>query len=129
MPQTIQEVALIADSGVKDRIFPDRTGSGRTEWTNGHCHHSGFTVTLGPNTVVPYTFNGVLYNIDYNSQQEGNSLTRPSYAVLTSRSFHGGLVNVCLMDGSVQSINNNIAVPIWRALGTRAMADNSEIEQ
>jgi hypothetical protein len=33
------------------------------------------------------------------------------------------------MDGSVQSINNNIAVPIWRALGTRAMADNSEIEQ
>jgi len=129
MPQTIQEVALIADSGVKDRILPDRTGTGRTEWTNGHCHHSGFTVTLGPNTVVPYTFNGVLYNIDYNSQQEGNSLTRPSYAVLTSRSFHGGLVNVCLMDGSVQSINNNIALPIWRALGTRAQADHSEIDQ
>lgn len=128
MPQTIQEVAIIADSGVKDRIFPDRTGSGRTEWTNGHSHHSGFTVTLGPNTVVPYSFNGVLYNIDYNSQQEGGSTTRASYAVLTSRSFHAGLVNVCLMDGSVQSINSTIAIPIWRALGTRAQADNPEID-
>ena len=127
MPQTIQEVAIIADSGVKDRIFPDRTGSGRTEWTNGHSHHSGFTVTLGPNTVVPYTFNGVLYNIDYNSQQEGASTTRASYAVLTSRSFHAGLVNVCLMDGSVQSVNSAIDLSIWRALGTRAQSDSSEL--
>jgi prepilin-type N-terminal cleavage/methylation domain-containing protein len=127
MPQTIQEVAIIADSGVKDRIFPDRTGSGRTEWTNGHSHHSGFTVTLGPNTVVPYTYNGVLYNIDYNSQQEGASTTRASYAVLTSRSFHAGLVNVCLMDGSVQSINSAIDLAIWRALGTRAQSDSSEL--
>lgn len=128
MPQTIQEVAVIANSGVKDRIFPDRTGSGRTEWTNGHCHHSGFTVTLGPNTVVPFTFNGILYNIDYNSQQEGASTTRPSYAVLTSRSWHTGMVHVCLMDGSVQPINNHIDLQVWRALGTRAQADYSEIE-
>ncbi|MBM3963512.1 MAG: DUF1559 domain-containing protein [Planctomycetes bacterium] len=129
MPQTIQEVAVIANSGLKDRIFPDRTGTGRTEWTNGHSHHSGFTVTLGPNTVVPFTFNGVVYNIDYNSQQEGSSATRPSYGVLTSRSWHGGLVHVCLMDGSVQPINNNIDIRIWRALGTRAEADSSELEQ
>jgi len=129
MPQTIQEVAVIANSGLKDRILPDRTGTGRTEWTNGHSHHSGFTVTLGPNTVVPFTFNGVVYNIDYNSQQEGSSTTRPSYGVLTSRSWHGGLVHVCLMDGSVQPINNNIDLRIWRALGTRAEADSSELEQ
>jgi hypothetical protein len=128
MPTTIAEVAAIADSGRKDRIFPDGTGTGHCEWTNGHAHHSGFTVTLGPNTVVPYVYNGVKYNIDYNSQAEGQSTTRPSYAVLTSRSHHGGLVNSCLMDGSVQTISNNIDVQVWQALGTRAKADRSEID-
>jgi len=128
MPTTIAEVAAIADSGRKDRIFPDGTGTGHCEWTRGHAHHSGFTVTMGPNTVVPFMFNGVRYNIDYNSQAEGQSTTRPSYAVLTSRSWHGGLVNSCLMDGSVQSINNNIDLQIWQALGTRAKADRSDID-
>jgi prepilin-type N-terminal cleavage/methylation domain-containing protein len=128
MPATIAEVAAIADSGRKDRIFPDGTGTGHCEWTNGHAHHSGFTVTLGPNTVVPFMFNGVRYNIDYNSQAEGQSTTRPSYAVLTSRSWHSGLVNSCLMDGSVQSINNNIDLQVWQALGTRAKADRSDID-
>jgi len=128
MPTSVAEVAAIADTGRKDRIFPDRTGTGHCEWTNSHSHHSGFTVTLGPNTVVPYSYAGVLYNIDYNSQQEGASTTRPSYAVLTSRSWHSGLVNSCLMDGSVQSINNNIDLQIWQALGTRAKADRSDLE-
>ena len=128
MPTTVAEVAAIADTGRKDRIFPDGTGSGHTEWTNGHSHHSGFTVTLPPNTVVPYMYNGVKYNIDYNSQQEGASTTRPSYAVLTSRSWHGGLVHSCLMDGSVQATSSNIDIRVWQALGTRAMGDRSEQE-
>ena len=128
MPRTIAEVATIADSGRKDRLFPDGTGTGRCEWTNSHAHHSGFTVTLGPNTVVPYLYNGVMYNIDYNSQAEGSSSTRPSYAVLTSRSWHAGLVNCCMMDGSVQSIQNTIDVQVWQALGTRARSDRSDID-
>lgn len=123
MPQTPAEVAVVADSGVKDRIFPDGTGSGRTEWTNGHAHHSGFTVTLAPNTKVDYVFNGVKYNIDFNSRAEGSNLTRATYAVLTSRSFHGSLVNAGMMDGSVHSISNSVELKVWRALGTR---DNGE---
>lgn len=128
MPTSVAEVATIAESGRKDRLFADGTGTGHCEWTTGHAHHSGFTVTLGPNTLVPYVYNGIRYNIDYNSQQEGASTTRPSYAVLTSRSWHSGLVNSCLMDGSVQSINNNIDLQIWQALGTRAKADRSDLE-
>lgn len=128
MPQTPAEVAVIADTGLKDRIFPDRTGTGHTEWTNGHSHHSGFTVTLAPNTKVPYVYNGVTYNIDFNSRQEGSSTTRPSYCVLTSRSWHGSLVNVCMMDGSVQTVSNSIQLSIWRALGTRAGAEIAELE-
>jgi prepilin-type processing-associated H-X9-DG protein len=73
-------------------------------------------------------YNGVMYNIDYNSQAEGSSSTRPSYAVLTSRSWHAGLVNCCMMDGSVQSVQNTIDVQVWQALGTRARSDRSDID-
>ena len=126
MPKTVQEVAIIADSGVKDRLNPDKTGTGHTEWTNGHSHHSCFTTTLPPNTRVPFTYNGILYNIDYNSRQEGSSTTKPSYGVLTSRSWHVGSVNSCMMDGSVQTFSNSIDRLIWLALGTR---DGGEIAE
>ena len=43
-----------------------------------------------------------------------------TYAAVTSRSYHTGLVNVLLMDGSVRSVTNGIALSTWRALGTRA---------
>lgn len=120
IPNTVAEVAVIADSGIKDRIFADGTGSGRTEWTNSHAHHSGFTVTLPPNTKVPYTFNGILYNIDYNSRAEGSSTTVPTYAVLTSRSWHTGLVQTGMLDGSVQVFSSSTDQMVWRSLGTRS---------
>jgi prepilin-type N-terminal cleavage/methylation domain-containing protein/prepilin-type processing-associated H-X9-DG protein len=128
IPETIQDVATVADSGLKDRILADGTGTGRTEWTNGHNFHSGFTTTLPPNTRVPYTFGGVLYNIDYSSQAEGSSLTRTSFAVLTSRSWHTGLVNVCMMDGSVQGFSNTTTKQVWRALGTRSGGEVVSVE-
>ncbi|MFO0925349.1 MAG: DUF1559 domain-containing protein [Pirellulales bacterium] len=127
-PSTPAEVAVIADSGLKDRIFPDGTGTGRCEWTNGHSHHSGFTTTLTPNTKVAFTYNGVLYNIDYNSRQEGTSTTRASYASLTSRSWHPGMVQVALMDGSVRNVNNSITLSVWRAMGTRAQGESFELD-
>lgn len=120
VPNTISEVLTAVASGLPDRLMPDGTGTGHTEWTNGHCHHSGVTTTLTPNTKVPYLFSSRTYNADFNSQQEGNSRTRASYAVLTSRSFHTGLVNVTLLDGSVRGISNTIDLATWRALGTRA---------
>jgi len=120
VPQTAAEVAVIADSGVKDRLLPAGEGTGHSEWANGHSHHSGFTTTLGPNTVVDYTYNGVKYNTDYASRQEGSSTTATSYSVLTSRSWHEGIVHVVLMDGSGRGVSENIDLSIWRALGTRA---------
>ena len=58
-PTTAAEVAVIADSGVNDRILPaTQDGTGHTEWANGHCHHSGFTVTLTPNTDVVFVDTG-----------------------------------------------------------------------
>jgi prepilin-type N-terminal cleavage/methylation domain-containing protein len=129
IPETIAEAAVIADSGVKDRLNADKTGTGHCEWTNGHSHHSCFTTTFPPNTRIPFLFNGLEYNIDYNSRQEGSSTTRASYGILTSRSWHGSLVNSCMMDGSVQSVSNSIEKNIWRALGTRDGGEIAEVEQ
>ena len=62
---------------------------------------------------------GRRYDIDFNSQQEGRHLTRRTYAAVTARSYHRGLVNCVFMDGSVRSIRDEIDSKIWRAHGTR----------
>jgi len=126
VPVSANDALVAIASGLGDRLLPDGTGTGHTEWANGHCHHSGFTTTLVPNTDVRYTASGIVYrNCDYNSQQEGNSVSRPSYAVITSRSHHTGIVNVNLLDGSVRSISSSIDLLVWRALGTRAGGEST----
>ncbi len=120
IPMTVADVQTQVATGRTDRLLPEGYGTGHTEWANAHCHHSGFTTTLTPNTRVPFTFSGLTYNCDFNSQQEGNSSTRPSYAVITSRSHHTGMVNTLMLDGSVRGVSNSIDQTIWRAMGTRA---------
>jgi prepilin-type processing-associated H-X9-DG protein len=93
--------------------------TGHTVWPDGRVHHSGVTTVFTPNTRVSYLSDGTEYDIDFNSQQEGKSATRITYAAVTSRSHHSGMVNVLLMDGSVRSIADGIDVTTWRALGTR----------
>ena len=93
--------------------------TGHTEWCDGRVHHSGITTVFTPNTVVPYEYDGQMYDIDFNSEKEGNSTTKPTYAAITSRSYHaGGIVNTALMDGSTRPISDTIDLDIWRALGT-----------
>jgi prepilin-type N-terminal cleavage/methylation domain-containing protein/prepilin-type processing-associated H-X9-DG protein len=94
--------------------------SGHTEWVDARIHQSGFTATFPPNTKVPYTAGGVLYDVDFNASREGATTTRPTYAAVTARSFHGGGVNVVLMDGSVRFVTDAIPPATWRALATRA---------
>lgn len=93
---------------------------GHTEWTDSPCHQSGFTFVFPPNTKVPFDVGGVTYDIDVLTQVEGSSATKPSYGMITSRSYHsGGIVNVLLMDGSVRSVTSQINLATWRALGSR----------
>jgi prepilin-type N-terminal cleavage/methylation domain-containing protein/prepilin-type processing-associated H-X9-DG protein len=94
--------------------------NGHTEWVEGDVHETGFTTTFTPNTVVPYTTGGVAYDIDVTSLRDGESITLPTYAAVTARSYHTGTVNVLLMDGSVRNASNSIDRNIWRSLGTRA---------
>lgn len=97
--------------------------NGHTEWCDGRAHHEGFTTGLAPNgrLILNSASNQcpASSDIDYSSRQEATSTTEATYAVITSRSYHTGTVNVALMDGSVRSIANEIDLITWRALGTR----------
>ena len=95
--------------------------TGHTEWCDGRVHHSGVTTVFAPNTFVPYEYNGEIYDIDFNSEKEGNSTTKRTYAAITSRSYHAGdTVNVSLMDGSTRSVSSSIDLNVWRGIGTVA---------
>jgi prepilin-type N-terminal cleavage/methylation domain-containing protein len=94
--------------------------TGHTEWPDGRVHHAGFTTAFTPNTRVPHAVGGVEHDIDYNSRQEGSNATQKTYAAITSRSYHPGLVVTAMMDGSVRTTAQTIDLSVWRALGTRA---------
>lgn len=120
IPATIADVEAVTASA------PDFKDTGHTEWPDGRVHHEGFTTTLPPNSYVRCTNASVTYDCDFNSWQEGRNGTngQPSYAVITSRSFHTGIVQVAMVDGSSRAISNNIDLGVWRALGTR---DSGEV--
>jgi prepilin-type N-terminal cleavage/methylation domain-containing protein len=94
--------------------------TGHTEWPDGRVHHAGFTTVFPPNTRVPHTVGGVTHDFDLNSRQEGSHASQKTYAAITSRSYHTGLVNSLRADGSVSSVSNTIELAVWRALSTKA---------
>ncbi|MFN0052351.1 MAG: DUF1559 domain-containing protein [Planctomycetales bacterium] len=96
---------------------------GHTEWVCGRAIHGGFTTLFGPNQVIPHVVSGVSYDINVSSNREGTNNAAPTYAVIISRSYHDGIVQVMLMDGSVRPISNQIDLRTWQALGTRAVGD------
>ena len=94
--------------------------SGHTEWVDGKIHETGFTTVFGPNTKVPYTTGGVTYDVDLVDCREGSATcVNPSYAAVTSRSFHVSVVHSLLCDGAVRSVSDNIDLTLWRNLGSR----------
>jgi prepilin-type N-terminal cleavage/methylation domain-containing protein len=94
--------------------------TGHTEWADGLCQQSGFTTTFPPNTKLPYVVSGVTYDIDYVSWREGTTANRITYAALPARSYHAGIVNVLMLDGSSKPVTETIDGQAWRFLGTRA---------
>jgi len=96
-----------------------KSDSGHTEWVDGRSHQAGFTAVFTPGTIVPCVQGGVEYDVDWTNQQEGKSSTVPTYAAVTARSYHPGVVNGLLMDGSVRAQSETIDLDVWRALSTR----------
>jgi prepilin-type N-terminal cleavage/methylation domain-containing protein len=100
-----------------------KINSGHTEGVDGRVHQTGCTTTYGPNTFVPHVDGDTTYDVDYTSCREEKSCTGPTYAAVTSRSFHVGMVHSLLMDGSVRSISENINRVTWQNLGQRNDGD------
>ena len=125
LPASQAEAELTVASGAEFK------NTGHTEWTDGRVHHTGFTVVMPPNSNVHFTKDGVLYpQTDFNSWQEGKngSAGSPSFAIVTARSFHTGIVNAALVDGSVQTVSESIDLRVWRALGTRAGGEVASLD-
>jgi len=117
IPQDVTEAEAAIASGAQFK------NTGHTEWPDGRVHHHGFTTTMIPNTKTSCTDGTSTFEeCDFNSWQEGrNGLSgNPSYAIITSRSYHSGVVQVALADGSCRSISENIDLNLWRSLGTRS---------
>jgi prepilin-type N-terminal cleavage/methylation domain-containing protein len=93
---------------------------GHVEWVDSRTNHTGFTTVFTPNTMVPYASAGMTYDIDLTTQREGKSATQLTYAAVTARSYHSGMVQVLLMDGSARPVQNSVSLAVWRALGTRS---------
>lgn len=104
------------------------TTNGHTEWVCGRAIHAGFTSVFPPNTIVPYLRDGITYDIDVSSSREGRNQVDPTYGIITSRSYHAGLVNVVLMDGSVRSISSAVDSGSWQALNSRAGGEVISLE-
>jgi prepilin-type N-terminal cleavage/methylation domain-containing protein len=118
-PTTPQAVSSLA-SGGDAKLGPlTNDCTGHTEWPDGRVHHSGITTTFIPNTRVPHQANGLEYDIDFNSRQEGSSATAKTCAAITARSYHPGLVTATMMDGSARTVGDDVDLAVWRALGTR----------
>jgi prepilin-type N-terminal cleavage/methylation domain-containing protein/prepilin-type processing-associated H-X9-DG protein len=90
-----------------------------TEWSDGNAHASGFTTAWPPNFKVIGTASWNLgLDLDLNgiNQESGG----PTFAAITSRSYHPGGVNALMGDGSVHFVKSTINGSTWRALGTIA---------
>jgi len=90
-----------------------------TEWSDGNAHAAGFTTAWPPNKAIIGTasWNSGL-DLDLNGLNQ--ELGGPTFAAITSRSYHPGGVDVLFGDGSSRFIKSSIDGMTWRALGTIA---------
>jgi prepilin-type processing-associated H-X9-DG protein len=85
----------------------------------GRSWISGWTL-VGNTHMHALTLNGRHCHI-YDGEDDGNNLVTPG-------SRHPGGVNVVLVDGSVRSINTEIAMLVWWAVGSRNGGEIAQLE-
>ena len=78
-------------------------------WTYGHHNKTLYNHLFTPNSPIRDCSTNV-------SAVDGNN----EGAIVTARSYHPGIVNVLMADGSVRTVSNTINLAVWRAVGTRA---------
>ena len=81
-------------------------------------HHIGFTTAWPPNKKTPGGTGNAYPDVDLNSERE--RLGGPTFAAVTSRSYHSGGVQSLFGDGSVKFISSFDQRFRLAALGTVA---------
>ncbi len=106
-------------------VCPEYEGSGcslfrraHTQWAEMSVHHNGFTTAWTPNKKTPGGPGLSEPDVDVISVRE--RLGGPTYAAITSRSYHPQGVLSLYGDGSVHFTQESMEGRIWRALGTVA---------
>ncbi len=121
----IPDAAEALPPGGEQKFGPPREkNTGHTEWVDGRSHQAGFTATFRPNTQVRLPRAGGR-DIDWTNQQEGKSDHVRTYAAVTARSHHPGVVHVVLMDGATRAISDEIDLQVWRTAATRRGRDGN----
>ena len=99
------------------------SAAGHVSWADGSVDQSGMTTAWSPNTKVVVSLqDGVKLqppsSEDLDLVGTPESSGGPTFAAVTSRSYHPGGVNVLFGDGSVRFIKQTINGNTWRALGS-----------
>jgi prepilin-type N-terminal cleavage/methylation domain-containing protein len=126
--------------------------AGHSEWTDGKVSNGGFTAALAPNAKTACVHAGVIYDVDWLNQAEaappspfatvvadlptGHTLPpepvqpvpSPTFAAITARSYHAGIVVVVMMDGSVQRVSDATDLAVWRAAATRNGSETASLQ-
>ena len=105
-PTTEAEVLLYTSAGLP----------GHHHWGTATVDETGFTTCFTPNSPIK-DFMSARENQPYVAS--GIFATHVTYAAMTSRSHHKGLVQALLVDGSVRNFSDNIDGGVWRSLGSR----------
>jgi prepilin-type N-terminal cleavage/methylation domain-containing protein len=92
--------------------------NGHSQWAEVAVHHIGFTTAWPPNKATPGGPGFSYPDVDLNSMRE--RLGGPTFAAVTSRSYHANGVFSLYADGSVHFTSSFIDGNVWRALGSVA---------
>ncbi len=97
--------------------------AGHVSWADGSVDQSGITTAWAPNTKVILSEDdgaklGAPSNVDLDLVGIPEVSGGPTYAAVTSRSYHPGGVLVLFADGSVHFVKETVSLPTWRALAT-----------
>lgn len=94
-------------------------GQGHTAWVDGNAQETGMTTAWPPNKQILGSKGEGDLDLQGSPLFLGGT-GGPTFAAITSRSYHPGGVNALLADGSVRFIKSSIAGRVWRSLGSIA---------
>ena len=87
-----------------------------TEWSDGNAHAAGFTTAWPPNkAILGNVPENLGLDLDLNGLNE--ELGGPTFAAITSRSYHPNGVNVLMTDGSARFVKSSVDGFVWRRAG------------